>query len=136
VATFIADKGDCRMTIAHKPPLAQIMEDIDVIANRQQQDVAGFKHAAPAGNIMPPIYGEKYRSAITSCVEALSTDLCGRVKVLKQKIDVIEQRLLKSAEASMNTLHEHVAVATHLHDQISGLEDVIAGLEERTRDGA
>jgi hypothetical protein len=113
------------MTVAaRRPSITDTLEDVDRAAGIGEREIG----------IMPPVYGEKYRSAITSCIEALSTDLCGRVRALKSKLDLIEQRLLGSAEASMHRLHEHIAVASRLHDEITGLEDVVANLEEQTRD--
>lgn len=89
---------------------------------------------AASGEITPPIYGGPQRDAISSVVDNITSDLCGKIGELRKMLDTIEQQILQSAAKSKVSLHGHIASMVRLNDEILHMKDVVTELAEDTRD--
>lgn len=96
------------------------------IADLDRGTVVERRHA-------PPSYGDQHRGAISSCVDALASDLCEKIGALRKALDQIEQHVLQSAAKSKGVLNDHVAVSVRINDEILHMQTVIAELAEDAR---
>lgn len=106
--------------------LAGRLNDVD-------RAIADIERGTKIEKHTPPSYGEQHRGAISSCVDALASDLCTKISALRVALDTVEQHILQSAAKSKGVLNDHVAVTVRINDEILHMQTVIAELAEDAR---
>jgi hypothetical protein len=113
------------MTQQPSAAISTLKDRIDRVTHPVHREVA---------ELTPPAYGENHRSAIHSCIGALSNDICERTQALRKMLDDIDQAVLASAEKSRAALDQHVSLSARISDEIKHMGEVVAELADHARE--